>query len=254
MDVAPSLTPLRQGGLPLHRQAEGSLRQLIASAEYAQGGLLPDELTLARALGVSRGTLRVAILRLVSEGVLERRAGVGTRVVQRSTESAIGAWRSFSREMTQHGIEVQIFRLDIREVPAPRMVARALQIPEDTALQRLDRVRGWSESPVLRSRSWFHPRVKFPKDETFSQPLYDRVREISGLHADRASESFLAEAAGPALARDLRVRASTPLLLRRHTVFDTQGRPFEFAEVHYVSERFTLTLDLKRQSQADGGQ
>jgi GntR family transcriptional regulator len=254
MDAARSLTPLRQGGLPLHRKAEDSLRQLIASAEYAQGGLLPDELTLARRLGISRGTLRAAVLRLVSEGVLERRAGVGTRVVQRSTESAISAWRSFSREMAQHGIKVQLFRLALREVPAPQVVAHALRIPEGAAIQRLDRVRGWSDSPVLRSRSWFHPRVKLPKDESFSQPLYDRIREITGLHADRASESFLAAAAGPALARDLRVQASTPLLLRRHTVFDTQGRPFEFAEVHYVSERFTLTLDLKRDSHADASQ
>jgi GntR family transcriptional regulator len=254
MDAARSLIPLRQGGLPLHRKAEDSLRQLIASAEYTQGGLLPDELTLARRLGISRGTLRAAILRLVSEGVLERRAGVGTRVVQRSTESAITAWRSFSREMAQHGIKVQTFRLDLREVPAPAIVARALRISEDTAIQRLDRVRGWSNSPVLRSRSWFHPRVKLPKDESFSQPLYDRIRDISGLHADRASESFLADAAGAALARELRVRASTPLLLRRHTVSDTQGRPFEFAEVHYVSERFTLTLDLKRESRPDAGQ
>lgn len=254
MDAARALTPLRQGGLPLHRKAEDSLRQLIASAEYAQGGLLPDELTLARRLGISRGTLRAAILRLVSDGVLERRAGVGTRVVQRSTESAISAWRSFSREMAQQGITVETFRRELREMPAPAIVARALQISEETPVQRLDRVRGWSNSPVLRSRSWFHPRVKLPREESFSQPLYDRIRDISGLHADRASESFLAEAASTALAKDLRVQAATPLLLRRLTVFDTQGRPFEFAEVHYVSERFTLTLDLKRESQPDASQ
>ena len=39
----------------------------------------------------------------------------------------------------------------------------------------------------------------------------------------------------------------TPLLLRRHTVSDANGRPIEYAEVQYVSERFTLTLDLRRE-------
>jgi GntR family transcriptional regulator len=245
-----SLAPLRQGDLPLHRQAENSLRQLIANQET---GLLPDELTLANRLGISRGTVRTAILRLVSEGVLERRAGIGTRVVQRSAESAISAWRSLSREMSRHGIQVQMFRFELCEVRAPRNVAEELHIPTASAVQRLDRVRGWNDLPVLRSRSWFHPRLKFAKEESFTTPLYDRISEISGLRAERAAESFVASAATVPLARDLRVKESSPLLLRRHTVFDTQGRPFEFAEIHYVSERFTLTLDLKRESHTGPG-
>jgi GntR family transcriptional regulator len=242
------LLPLRQGGLPLHIKVEEALRALMAAPEYAQGGLLPDELTLARKLGVSRGTVRTATLRLVGEGSLKRKAGVGTRVVQRSTEVAIGAWRSFSREMARKGVEVRNFRLQLREVPAPSSVAAALRIPGGTAVQRLDRVRGWGELPVLRSRSWFHPRVRFAAGEKFSRPLYDLVTEVSGLNADGASEAFGAEAATAPLAKDLRVRETSPLLSRRLTVFDTLGRPLEFAEVHYVSERFTLTIDLKREA------
>jgi len=240
------LSPLRRGGLPLHIKAEEALRALMAAREYAQGGLLPDELTLAKRLGVSRGTVRAATLRLVAEGSLERKAGVGTRVVQRSTEAAIGAWRSFSREMARQGIEVRNFRLHLREMPATQSVATALRIPSGTAVQRLDRVRGWGELPVLRSRSWFHPRVRFEAGEKFSRPLYDLVAEASGLSADRTSEAFGAEAATATLAKDLQVRETSPLLSRRLIVFDTLGRPFEFVEVHYVSERFTLTIDLKR--------
>jgi len=240
------MAPLRQGGSPLHVKAEEALRRLMADAEYVEGGLLPDELTLANRLGVSRGTVRTAILRLVAEGSLERRAGVGTRIVKRSTESAIGAWRSFTREMQRQGINVRMFRLQLRSVPANAEVAAALRIETGTLVQRLDRVRGWDDLPVLRARSWFHPRVRFPPGENFSRPLYDLVTEVSGLHADGASEAFGAEAATVTLARDLRVRKSSPLLLRRHTVFDTLSRPVEFSEVHYVSERFTLTIDLKR--------
>jgi GntR family transcriptional regulator len=242
------LSPLRQGGLPLHIKAEEALRALMAAREYARGGLLPDELTLAKRLGVSRGTLRAATLRLVAEGSLERKAGVGTRVVRRSSEAAIGAWRSFSREMARHGIEVRNFRLQLREVPATSSMAAALRIPIGTTVQRLDRVRGWGELPVLRSRSWFHPRVRFATGEEFSRPLYDLVAEVSGLNADRASEAFGAESATAPLAKDLRVRETSPLLTRRLTVFDMLGQPIEFAEVHYVSGRFTLTIDLKREA------
>lgn len=247
MNTSPLLAPLRSGGLPLHRKAEESLRRLLDEPEYAGGGLLPDELSLANRLGVSRGTVRAALLRLVSEGRLERRAGVGTRVLRRSTESAISAWRSFSREMAHHGVEVHLFRRELRELAAPGAVAEALRVPTGTRVQRLDRVRGWEELPVLRSRSWFHPSVRFPGDETFARPLYDLVAEVSGRSAERAREAFSAVTATEALARDLRLKKGAPLLLRRHTVFDARARPLEFAEVHYVSERFTLTLDLKRE-------
>ena len=246
MDTIP-LAPLRSGGLPLHRKAEESLRRLLEEPDYAGGGLLPDELSLANRLGVSRGTVRAALLRLVDEGRLERRAGVGTRVVRRSTESAISAWRSFSREMAHHGVEVRMFRCELRELAAPAVVAEALRVPAGTRVQRLDRVRGWGDLPVLHSRSWFHPRVRFSRKEPFARPLYDLVTEVSGRSPERAIEAFTAVAASAALAKDLKVSRNSPVLLRRHTVFDTQACPLEFAEVHYVSGRFTLTLDLRRE-------
>ncbi len=241
------LAPLRSGGLPLHRKAEDALRKLLSEPEYARGGLLPDELSIANRLGVSRGTVRAALLRLVGEGRLERRAGVGTRVVPRSAESAISAWRSLSREMARQGVEVRMFRRELRELAAPAAVAEALRIPVGTRIQRLDRVRGWGPLPALHSRSWFHPRIRFKKSEPFTRPLYDLVAEVSGRRAERASESLTAVAATAVLAKDLKVKKSSPVLLRRHTVFDVQSTPLEFAEVHYVSERFTLTLDLRRE-------
>jgi DNA-binding GntR family transcriptional regulator len=42
------------------------------------------------------------------------------------------------------------------------------------------------------------------------------------------------------------VPRQSPLLLRWHVVLDRGRRPFEFAEVHYVSDRYTLTIDLQR--------
>ena len=61
-----------------------------------------------------------------------------------------------------------------------------------------------------------------------------------------AKEEFLAISANTTLAKALEINKGAPLLLRRHTVFDAGSRAFEYAEIHYVSSRFTLTLDLRR--------
>lgn len=232
--------------MPLHAQVREFLLNLIRQTEYQQGALLPDELSLAARLGISRGTLRAGIARLVHDGLLERKAGVGTRVSSRPAESGIGAWRSFSREMGRKGIRVENFRQRFELVRPDEIAARALQIDAKTQLWRLDRVRGWNGQPVLHTRSWFHPRLGLTGREDFSRPLYDVIEAETGVVAEQAREDFTAVAASKAMAGLLATKPGEPLLLRTHTVFDAGGRPIEFAQVHYVSERFTLTLDLRR--------
>jgi len=208
---------------------------------------MPDELTIANRLGVSRGTARAALGRLVQEGLLERKAGVGTRVAKQRAESGIRAWRSFSGEMAAKGITVENFSSEFRRYRATEEVARALEVPPGSSVQRLDRVRGWDGQPVLFSRSWLHPRLRLTGSEDFGLPLYRLFEEASGVVVEKAREEFAAVAAEAAIAKRLGVSRGTPLLLRRHTVSDANGRPIEFAEVHYVSARFTLTLDLRRE-------
>ena len=72
------------------------------------------------------------------------------------------------------------------------------------------------------------------------------IEGATGVRPSYAREEFSAVAADSRLARLLDVRRGTSLLLRRHTVFDQGNRPFEFAEVHYVSSRFALTLEMRR--------
>ena len=234
--------------LPLHRQAGQLVRGLIRRPEYQGGALLPEEVALAARLGISRGTLRLAIGRLVHDGLLERRAGVGTRVRPQPAESGIGAWRSFSQEMVRKGIRVENYRQDFALTVVEAAAARvSLRIKPPTKIWRLDRVRGWDGQAVLHSRSWFHPRLGLTGREEFSAPLYEVIERETGAIAEKAREEFVAVAANTALAKLLGVKRGEPLLLRSHTVFDAGGRLIEFAQVHYVSARFALTLDIRRE-------
>lgn len=235
-----------QSPVPLHAQVEQLLRALIQQPDYQKGALLPDEVTLAARLGVSRGTVRTGISKLVFEGALERKAGIGTRVSRRPHESGIRAWRSFTQEMASKGIAVENFRLDYRLVEASAPAADALQLDPATPLWRIDRVRGWNGKPVLQTTSWFHPRLGLKGTEDFSRPLYETIEKATGVRPHHAREEFLAVAADARISKLLQVAHGTPLLLRRHTVFDPGNRPFEFAEVRYVSSRFAVTLDLRR--------
>jgi GntR family transcriptional regulator len=235
-----------QSPVPLRAQVEALLRDLIRQPQYQNGGLLPDEVALAAELGVSRGTIRSGISKLVFEGLLDRKAGVGTRVSNRNVESGIREWHSFTREMASKGIKVENFRMAYHQIEASKDAQQALQLDATRPLWRLDRVRGWAGRPVLHTMSWFHPRLGLKGNEETNQPLYEMIEKTSGVRPHHAREDFLAVNAESQMARQLDVEKGAPLLLRRHTVFDAGNRPFEYAEVRYVSSRFALTLDVRR--------
>jgi GntR family transcriptional regulator len=239
---------LRSDPLPLHSQIERELREMMVRPAFQNGALMPTEVSLANRFGVSRGTVRAALTRLVDKGLLQRKPGVGTRVLPPSPESSIGAWRSFSREMARRNIQVECFFQEVKRLAVPEGVALSLQIAPGTQVLRLDRTRGWDHRAVLHSRSWFHPRLRLADSADFSRPLYDLIQQQTGAVATSAREEFSAVTAKTPLTGRLKVPSGEPLLLRSHTVFDSGKRPMEFAEVHYVSSRFTLTLDLKEAS------
>jgi GntR family transcriptional regulator len=148
--------------------------------------------------------------------------------------------------MKSKGIVIQNFDVAYRQAKAGPDAARGLQLDGPAPVWRLERVRGWDGKPVLQSTSWFHPRLQLKGNENTNQPLYEMLEKATGVRPHHARDQFLAVNADSHQARLLQVESGTPLLLRRHTAFDAGSRPFEFAEVHYVSSRFALTLDMRR--------
>jgi DNA-binding FadR family transcriptional regulator len=64
----------------LYRQIADQIRQLMASGEFALGSRLPAERDLALQLGVSRPSVREALIALEVEGMIEVRTGSGIYV------------------------------------------------------------------------------------------------------------------------------------------------------------------------------
>ena len=67
----------------LYRQIAEQLRQLISAGEFAAGSRLPAERDLAKQLGVSRPSVREALIALEVEGWVEVRTGSGVYVLER---------------------------------------------------------------------------------------------------------------------------------------------------------------------------
>ena len=248
--VQPAIeTPLRidrTSGLPLHAQIDALLRDLIREPRYADGSLLPDEVGLARGLGVSRSTLRAGMQKLIYEGLVERRPGHGTRVARPPLRSGVSEWHSLSGEMRAQGIEVRNYALSATLVAPDEEARSALRLEAGRKVVRVQRLRGWLDERIVLTVSWLHPRLGLRGDEDFDRPLYAVIEEASGVVPVRSIERITACLADEERAAALGVTVGSALLLRKRTTLDANDGPVEFNVNWYRSDVHSLRMDLKR--------
>ncbi|MBP6811552.1 MAG: GntR family transcriptional regulator [Saprospiraceae bacterium] len=231
---------------PLHNQVEKMMRELIEQPVYRNGAFLPKEVDVAEKLGVARNTVRHAISKLVNEGLLVRKKGVGTKVAAGRIPTRLDSWWSFTKEMKAKGIDVVNFELDVQIFPANDEIAAAMHIKAGTKMIRLSRLRGTSDGPSLMSVSWFHPRLKMTGWENFAKPLYQMLEEDCGVLVAVSREEISAISAEKWLAEKLGVEIGAPLLFRQRIVSDTDGRMVEYNKVYYKGDGFTYSIDIAK--------
>ncbi len=235
-----------KSGLPLHIQVEELLRKMIASEEYRKGKLLPNEISMSRQLGISRSTLRQATNKLVYEGLLVRKKGVGTKAADRSVDTRINNWLSFSQEMKSKGIEIRNFEINTEWEAADEDVAHFFDIPHGREVLKMTRLRGRTEYPFVYFISWFHPMVGLTGKEDFSRPLYEILEREHSVRVKLSKEHISALAADRFLAKKLNIRTGDPILKRRRFVYDPGGRPVEYNIGYYRADSFIYTIESER--------
>ena len=75
----------------LYRQVADQLRQLIDAGEFPVGSRLPPERDLAMQLGISRPTVREALIALEVDGRVSIRVGSGIHVLPPPPETPLGS-------------------------------------------------------------------------------------------------------------------------------------------------------------------
>jgi DNA-binding FadR family transcriptional regulator len=107
----------------LYRQIAEQLRALIAGGEFTPGGRLPAERDLARQLGVSRPSVREALIALEVEGVIDVRTGSGIYVrpaqaqhkaAAKARESELAEWGPLELMRARELVEGEIAALAAR--------------------------------------------------------------------------------------------------------------------------------------------
>jgi DNA-binding GntR family transcriptional regulator len=233
----------RNSPVPLYFQVAQRLEHMIESGELATGTRLENEIDLADQLGLSRPTMRRAIEYLVGRGLLIRKRGVGTQVVQAKVKRQIeltSLYDDLAKSHRDPSTRVVSFRTE----PAPDVLAAELGLPEGTEVYVFERLRYADAEPLALMRNHVPADlVRLTPADLEVQGLYNLLR-ANGINLKIAKQAIGARAATAAEARALGETKGAPLLTMERAAYDDHGRAVEHGTHIYRASRYSFDLTL----------
>jgi GntR family transcriptional regulator len=234
---------------PLWIQAVNLIRGEIEKGILRPGVRLAPERELCAQLGISRVTLRKALLHLVEEGLLSSSHGRGWYVAQ--AEPAKKEWpnslESFSETAARMGLRAHSRVLTAQASPATIDEAEQLAIAPGTALFRLERVRLLDEVPIALDLTRI-PLALVPGIEGAdfrSRSLYATLAE-EGVEPARADSTIEATKADERAAGQLGLAPGDPVLVMRQLALGRRDEPLFVSTIRYAGDRYRLRTTFAR--------
>lgn len=248
-----SAAPLPEGGVlplpidrssstPLYLQLAAGIESAVRDGVLAPGSRLENELALAQRLGLSRPTVRQGIQELVDKGMLVRKRGVGTQVVDSPVSRQV-ALTSLYDDLTRAGKRPRTEVLEYRVGrPSPEAADRLLLEPGEMVLE-LMRVRYSGDEPLAVMRNTLPERIAPTREQLKERGLYESLR-AQGIRLAVAHERIGATIADAEHAELLHEPEGAALLTMDRKVFGNDGTVIEYGHHVYRASRYSFEVTL----------
>ena len=222
----------------------------LHSGEWSPGDRIPTESQLAAEFGVGIGTIRRAVEALVAEGVLIRRARLGTTVAKLTDDHRYDHYFSFV-DAAGRAVKPGARMLSFKREAANAEVIAALRLRRGTRVARIDNLRMVDGAPIRLDRLWvsleYFAGLNPAQFTARTGSIYGFYQEHYGVSVVRVIEDLGACPADAALAEALGVEVGAPLLCIQRTAFTYNDTPIEFRMrfVHSTACRYRNVRGLQ---------
>lgn len=236
---------LKHSPIPRNVQLAELFRQRIARGVWRIGEKLPTRDALMEEFGVSRVTIRQALDRLASEGLIESERGSGTTV---TGEVRSDKWFHLETTLedlhrTYLDIKPQIRNLS-EDAESPRLA------PEDgkpaARYRHIRRTHARDGVPYCAISIYLDERIFRLAPRRFrNQIVISVLRDLAAVTVAKARQTLTIGVADVETATLLGVAANVPVAEVRRVFTDTEGRVIYLAEVTYRGEAIRLEMELR---------
>jgi GntR family transcriptional regulator len=252
MDTTLTAAPIPDGKIdrvspiPFYFQLAQLLEEEITSGGLQAGWRLPSEPELSERFEVSRTTVRQALARLESRGLIERRKGQGTFV--RAGEP--GFWSlessdaSFQNEIDRTGRTVTSRILAADRGLLPAWACEALELPRGSTGATLERVRSVDGLVVLYVINHLPDRYA-DAALAISNPnesLYRRLRERESVEPHSGRRTLEAIGADSRIAELLELEPAAPVAYIESVAWAADSRPFDCYRAWLRTDRTRIAI------------
>lgn len=231
---------------PFHR-LQRELGERINAAD--PGDKLPPEPELARQMGVSRSTLREAMRSFEAQGLLMRRQGAGTFIVDKSGvfETGLEVLESLLTISERLGLKVSMSGLDVVEYKADEEHATLFQVPLRSKLIRVTRVINAKGRPAAYLQDILPVDILSKSDlgDDFSGSVLDLLIKRGDPPLGQSHTETKAEAASSTVARALHIQRGDVLLLLEADLVTVSGRIIDHSYSYFLPGYFRLYVNRK---------
>ncbi len=235
--------------VPYYAQLKDILREQIDSGARPPGEQLPSEAELCAQYGVSRTVVRQALQELTHEGLVRRRKGKGSFVASRKiSEQLVQKLTGFYQDMVEQGHRPTTRVLSKQIVPASPEVAGYLDLPVDTPLIEIVRLRSVQDMPIVLVTTYL-PYALCPdliNEDLNNQSLYALLETRYQLSVARGRRTIQAVLADGQEAKLLEIAKGAPLFRLDSTSYLSDGRGVEYYIAYHRGDRSQFEVELIR--------
>jgi GntR family transcriptional regulator len=229
-----------------YESISSEVRHRIKNREYPIDQPIPDEISLAKEFGCSRMTMKRALDLLVVEGLLYRKRGHGTFIVQSAinkskvnvatNQSLLG----LSNLLKEKSVTSKVIKFEV-QFPTEE-VAMHLAIDEKTPVYYLIRLRLVDGEPYVMEKTYM-PTTLIPgiKDEVLYGSVYKYIQEDLGLTIAGSHRIIRACKSDQLDQEHLECLPDDPILEVEHVGFLNNGVPFEYSFSRHRYDKFEVT-------------
>jgi GntR family transcriptional regulator len=238
----------RESNVPLHTQIHQELSSRIKNDDLSAGSAFPSERELAESYGVSRMTVRQALIALRQEGLIYNERGVGTFVSKRKLDVHTRNLGGFSEEMRRRGMNPSSKLLLLKREVANNQTATNLGIEQGAEVFHLERLRLANKMPMAFETAFLPEKIcpQLDKFDLGKFSLYEILQKEFGIELHHAEEVLEADCATAQQAKTLGIKTNSPLLIVNRVVFTETNNAIEAVRTIYRADRYRATFFLTK--------
>lgn len=229
------------GRTQLSKRLHTQLGELIT--ELSAGDRLPSEPKLSKIFGVSRATLREAMRTFETQGMIQRRQGVGTFVVHPSgvMDAGLEVLESIETMAERIGLPVRMGTFEMER----RLASTSEQtvFKEDEVLQ-VSRVIEAEDRPVAYLEDTLPGSLLTDDDllSDFTGSVLDLLLRRGDPQLASSETEMQAVASELHIARALRIQRGDVVLCLRATLYSLEGNVVDYSESYFLPGYFRFRV------------